>query len=257
VLAIMLRLMSYNLLNGGAGRVDPLAEVIRHVAPDVVACPEADVPENFDLLAERLGMQPYWAEAAGPHAVGLLSRLPIVSTANLGRAPMTRTCARVDVQLPAGTVLPVFAVHLTPHLTLEKENVRVEEVRLLLELTAELRADGTPYVLMGDFNATHPAQQVDTTALRDGDRKRVAAQDNLVPRHAIELLIEAGYIDAYHRCHGSDAGYTLSTRRPSLRVDYIFLSPELTEALAACDVHHERLGRYASDHFPVWAELDL
>ena len=35
----MLRLMTYNILDGGLGRIDPLAEVIRHVNPDVVACP--------------------------------------------------------------------------------------------------------------------------------------------------------------------------------------------------------------------------
>ena len=253
----MLRLMEYNILDGGAGRVDPLAEVIRHVDADVVACIEAESEENFNLLAQRLGMEKFWAQGAEHHAVGVLTRLPIVRAANHSRTPMRRAMAEVHVKLSSGLELPIFALHLTSHLTLERENIRVEELQYVLAVTAGLRSAGTPHVLMGDFNATHPDQAIDPAILRETDRKRLAAQDGVVPRHAIEMALHAGYVDAYNLLHADQPGYTLSTREPSLRTDYVFLSPDLSAKLLACDVHHERLATYASDHFPLWAELNV
>lgn len=253
----MIRLMTYNILNGGAGRIDPLAEVIRHVDPHVVACPEADRRDDFELLARRLGMAAYWAEPVEKHPLGVLSRLPMISAENLARRPMQRTCARVRVRLPNGDAMTVFALHLRPRLSMEREQVRLREVDLLLELTAPDRAAGAAHVLMGDFNASHPEQAIDPERLRPKDRRILDEQGQIVPREAVGRLLAAGYVDAYHRLRGSAGGCTLSTRRPGLRVDYVMLSPCLAERLRACDVRRERLATYASDHYPVWADLDL
>ncbi len=251
-----MRLMTYNLLNGGVGRTDPLAEVIRHVAPDVVACPEADSRKNFELLADRLGMERYWAEAADKHAVGVLSRLPILSATNHRGEPLRRTCAEVRVRLAAGGELTVIAAHLAARITRQQEEVRATETDAILALSGPLRAAGAPHVIAGDFNASHPSQSIEPAALRPRDRSDLAAQNDVVARLAIPRILEAGYLDAYDALHGSDAGATLSTRQPSLRVDYIFLSQQMGATLRACNVHHERLARFASDHYPVWAELD-
>lgn len=253
-----MRLMAYNILDGGRGRIDPLAEVIRHVAPDVAVCPEADSKEDFRALAQRLGMHAFWAAPVDSHGLGVLSRSVFDAAVSHSRPPLDRACAEVQLVTPGGKTLTVFGLHLSPHITLERENVRVEQVGFLLDRTAELRAQGRPHVLMGDFNATRPGQKLDPPTMRENDRKRLAAQHGLVPTHAIAAILDAGYIDAFQAVHGEDEpGLTMSTQTPSLRVDYIFLSGDLAGRLKNAGVHYERLARYASDHWPLWADLDI
>ena len=46
-----MKLVSYNILDGGEGRADPLAEVIESQSPDIVVLIEADNPD----VLERIG----------------------------------------------------------------------------------------------------------------------------------------------------------------------------------------------------------
>jgi len=50
------RLLTYNILHGGFGRTDALANVINSVAPDLVLLQEATLPANIEKLAEATGM---------------------------------------------------------------------------------------------------------------------------------------------------------------------------------------------------------
>jgi hypothetical protein len=56
-----MRLMTYNIFNGGAGRVDPLAEVIRLAEADVVVVQEAIDETLLHQLADRLKMDRFLA----------------------------------------------------------------------------------------------------------------------------------------------------------------------------------------------------
>src|SRR3954464_11326427 len=76
-----MRIVSYNILNGGEGRADPLAEVIEAQRPDVVALVEADNLEVVERIARRLKMD-YIHAPAGDHAGAILSAWPIVTTIN-------------------------------------------------------------------------------------------------------------------------------------------------------------------------------
>ena len=50
-----MRIVSYNILDGGEGRADPLAEVIEAQRPDVVALVEATDLTVIERIARRLG----------------------------------------------------------------------------------------------------------------------------------------------------------------------------------------------------------
>jgi len=81
--------MTYNILEGGTGRVDPIAEVIRLAGAEVVILQETTDTELFHRLANRLGMDRFLAEnprwdGGAPHGVGLLSKLPISRAVNVG-----------------------------------------------------------------------------------------------------------------------------------------------------------------------------
>src|SRR5436190_994297 len=76
-----MRIVTYNILDGGEGRADPIAEVILAQKPDIVAITEADNLAVLERLALRLKMD--YVQAAGEgHACALLSRWSIRESIN-------------------------------------------------------------------------------------------------------------------------------------------------------------------------------
>ena len=64
-----MRIVTYNILNGGEGRADPLAEVIEAQRADIVGLTEADDPAVLERIANRLKMD--YIHAVGErHAIG-------------------------------------------------------------------------------------------------------------------------------------------------------------------------------------------
>ena len=74
----MTRILTYNILVGGARRIDQIAQMIRVAHPDLIGLIEATNPRVVEELAERLGME-YRMTGSGTHLrdwqVAVLSRL--------------------------------------------------------------------------------------------------------------------------------------------------------------------------------------
>src|SRR5512144_1998793 len=68
-----MRIVSYNILDGGVGRADPLAEVVLAQRPDIVALVEADDWGVVERLASRLNMDFSYA-SGGKKGAAVLSR---------------------------------------------------------------------------------------------------------------------------------------------------------------------------------------
>jgi endonuclease/exonuclease/phosphatase family metal-dependent hydrolase len=103
-----MRIVSYNIYNGGEGRADPLAEVILAQRPDVVALVEADDPATTQRIARRLKMD--FIEAPGrKHTSALLSRFPITETINHG---LNQSFLEAMVLDDGGVEWPIGVLHL-------------------------------------------------------------------------------------------------------------------------------------------------
>ena len=76
---VTLRLLSYNIRHGGAGREAALASVIRMARPDVVVLQEATRPAVIEQLARDTGLA-HWGSRRG-ESLGYMSRLPARSRA--------------------------------------------------------------------------------------------------------------------------------------------------------------------------------
>ena len=76
-----MRIVSYNILDGGEGRADPLAEVIEAQRPDVVALVEAEDTTVVERIAKRLKMD-YVHAPGNTHASVLMSRWTIRESIN-------------------------------------------------------------------------------------------------------------------------------------------------------------------------------
>lgn len=153
-----LRIGTYNIhkCRGLDGRtsVVRVAQVLRDVAPDIVALQEV-LDSQAEAIAAETGM---WFVLGGTrlhHGYGygnvVLSRFPTGETRNYDLSVVGRErrgCLRADVLLGDGRILHVFNVHLgTALLERRKQGRMLVAPELLNDV-----AFASPRVVLGDFN---------------------------------------------------------------------------------------------------------
>lgn len=105
------RLISYNIMTGGEGRADPLAETLLGRKPDIVGVHEASDPAVLRRLSDRLEMDFVVGKSDGG-VVALFSKHRIVSSANLA-ALHRSTMPILDASILLGSSeLSVRVAHL-------------------------------------------------------------------------------------------------------------------------------------------------
>jgi exonuclease III len=150
--------------------------------------------------------------------------------------------------------LAIVGVHLPSGERLEDEEKRLAELQALFEVTRLFA--GREHVIAGDFNASHPSQQIDLSKVRAKTRDRVLAQGGMFPREVVRQILEHGYVDAHALHHAPESfGTSFTTAHPAMRVDYIFVTAGLAPHVKSCNVFKPEMGRFASDHYPVVCEL--
>jgi endonuclease/exonuclease/phosphatase family metal-dependent hydrolase len=223
------RIMSYNLHQGyaasGMQDLEALARTIEASGAEIVALQEVSrgwlingSTEMLTWLARRLRMHAAWGPAAdAAFGNAILSRRPIVNAGRIevprvGR-PMRRGAVWAAVDLGGGEALIVIATHLH-HV---EAHGHVRELQALA--VANLWHERPRTVVLGDFNATPDAPE-------------------------IALLRAAGLRDAFVLA-GEGPGYTFSSVQPERRIDYVFVSPDLSAR------DFQVLPTTASDHLGI------
>ena len=256
-----------------------LQEVTRNfpgVPPALAQQPEqiaALLPEYFWVYAPALDLDAGSSLVDG-RAVSrrtqfgnmLLSRWPIRSTRSL-LLPRARTFDRADPQngvlegivATPGRDMRVYVTHLN-YLRSQQRRVQLDWMLPALHAVPEQGASSTgtsnwsglpgvdvpqEFVLMGDFNLT-PQQAEYARIVGDADyfygRQRVAG-----------FLVD-GWVAAGHREDEGLPWFDEATQfRSGLRLDYIFVTPGLAPQVKAARIDADNP---ASDHQPVWLELD-
>ena len=197
--------------------------------------------------------------------LGLLSRLPVRSVTSHRWASFThpdrpeevlhfsRDAQEVEVELPGGTPLTVYNVHLKSNGSREGDErsifKRTAEALKLKELAADrLAADPRAlYLAVGDFNSDYvqtpeqrgpwPAMAAFREPLADGTRVFLDAHDGL-PREQRESHPAGGFF-------------------PAANFDYVFASPAMAERLVPGSATMVTRGDLVtgSDHLPVVASF--
>jgi endonuclease/exonuclease/phosphatase family metal-dependent hydrolase len=251
-----MRLLSYNILDGGEGRADPLAEIIEAQQADVVALIEADVPTLVERIAKRLSMDFVTGEGKG-HSVTLLSRYPIAQSINHSalHPALSRCCMEATVVDPSGTEWPIGLIHLPAGATDPEESVRLRHIQTVLGIFEKYRKTGTTHLLCGDFNSYAPYHTINPANCRKKTQAAWAANGNNLPRRVVQAIMDAGYVDTFKHDAGAELIGTLDTHHPGQKVDYIFGFNLPGERVKAAWVEQDRLAKYASDHYPVGVEI--
>ena len=253
-----MRIVSYNILNGGEGRADPVTEVIEAQRPDVVALIEADVPATVERIARRLSMD-FVVGAGKKHACALLCRWPIAESINHAALveSLTGSFLEASVQDPSGLEWPVGVVHLPAGATEGDEEARLKELAIVLDSFKEHRRANRPHLLCGDFNSNAPYQRIDPARCKIKTQEAWKKNGGKLPRRVIHALMEAGYLDTYHALHDEEFELigSFDTQHPGQRVDYIFSFAVEPAKIKDARVEQDRLAKYASDHYPIFAEI--
>lgn len=253
-----MRIVSYNILNGGEGRGDPIAEVIEAQRPDVVALVEAEDLAVVERIAKRLKMD--FVHAPGnTHASVLMSRFTIRDSIN--HAPLRTELEKSLLQATVGTPdlgdVSFGVVHLHAHGREEDETQREGELAVLLDVFRADREAKRPHIICGDFNANAPTQQIDPNRTKERTSNDWKANGGMLPRRVVQKMLDAGYFDSLHAVDRSAAETmgTFSTQHPGQRVDYIFTHGIELPRLRRAWIEQDRLATYASDHYPIGLEI--
>jgi endonuclease/exonuclease/phosphatase family metal-dependent hydrolase len=264
----MFRLMTYNILEGGAGRESLVFETITANQPDVVLLQEVDNPAFFESLASRLGMHSFLAEAPVQllrsngklkptrRSIGLLSRFPIIKKNNYRVFPIWRTLLEATIEYAPGQQLTLFGLHLKAALTWVSELYRVQEVKTILRRIESLQPE--KYLIAGDFNTLRPGDPILNKNIPFRMKMLIWLQFGRVYRLALPKVVKANLTDCYRTLHPTEPGFTLPPPVPNTRLDYIFASPGLVPFLRTCEVVTAPSAVLrASDHYPVIADFEI
>ena len=244
-----LRLLTYNIRYGGAGREASIAAVIRACSPDVVVLQEATRPEIVDLVARAAGMQ-VWAARRG-NSLAFMSRVPIAEHA--WHQPAASRHAFLEIAL-GDRACRIFGVHLSAVHAAWTERRRVRELRALL--AAIKQHQHGLHLLAGDFNTLAPGELLDIRQLPFRLRPFVWLSGGAIRWRTIQEILDARYTDAYRRQHPTATGLTFPTSNPHVRLDYVFIPESQASRLKSCEIVTTHPAEVASDHFPLLAELE-
>ncbi len=245
-----LKLLSYNVRYGGGGREPRLAAVIREADPDLVVFQEATDPQVVERLSAETGLE-YRAAHRG-YSVAYLSRVPV--RRHEWHRPRGSRRHFMEIELE-GSGLVVFGIHLSAVHSFWTERRRMRELRSLLAWV-EARSHGF-HVMVGDFNTLAPGELLDAQKLPPRLRALVWLSGGRVRYHTIQILLAAGYTDAFRRLHPEDLGYTFPTWDPHVRLDYVFLPEPFAGRVKDIRIvkDHDAV-KEASDHFPLLAHIE-
>ena len=246
---MLLRILTYNIRRGGKGHETALAAVIRACEADIIVLQEATSVESVERLAKEAGME-QWGARKG-ESLGFLSRRPVHDFG--WNKPRISRHAFLEIR-PAGTDMRVFGVHLSAVHAAWTESRRVVELRALLKAISQYQTGF--HALTGDFNTLAPGELLDFSKLPGRLRALVWMSGGKVRWRTIQIILDAGYVDAYRSRH-TDPGYTFPTWAPHVRLDYFFVLQRDAGRLQSCEIMDVPGARDASDHLPLLSIVEV
>jgi exodeoxyribonuclease-3 len=253
----MMKVMTYNILNGGVGREPAILEVIQSVGPDIVILQEVYTPGLVRDLATALGAEPFFPPGNAKRRVALLSRLPIRSArSHHPILPIWCNVVEAEIECRPHQLLYLFGIHAKANLAIVSEGWRWWEAKYII-------GRASPYatrlcLIGGDFNAIAPGDSIAVDRMPWLHKLILWLQGNRVYRFSIREYLAAGFADSFRALNEAEAGFTLPTPDPNSRLDYILVSASLRAHLKTCRVVRQPSAvEKASDHYPVVAEFEL
>lgn len=256
-----MKIATFNV-NGVNGRLPVLLRWLEQAQPDVVCLQELKAPdEKFPVKAiNGAGYGAIWHGQKSWNGVAILAcgSEPVETQRGLPGDPNDSHSRYIEAAVNGVLVACLYLPNGNPAPGPKFDYKMHWFERLMLRAT-DLLASGAPVVLAGDYNVMpteldvyKPERWVDDALFRPEVRE------------AFHRLVAQGWTDALRQMHPDERIYTFWDyfrnafgRDAGLRIDHLLLSPNLALRLRRAEVDREPRGwEKASDHTPVWIELD-
>ncbi|HLO15372.1 MAG TPA: endonuclease/exonuclease/phosphatase family protein [Anaerolineales bacterium] len=250
-----LRVMTYNILNGGENRESHILRVIETAQADIAILQEVYGEEFLKFLSHSLDMNYCFGEGNKKRRVALLSSLPVRSFKSLHPFfPIWRNFVDVEIEYEANKTIRIIGVHPIANLGIIFEIWRLWELKYI---TNHMRGYQNELCLIAsDFNAIAPGEKVSIENMPDWLRWIIYLQGNRVYHFSIGKLLSQNFTDCFRFLNPNDDGFTLPPPEPNARLDYIFVNAKMKAHLKRCWIIREPDSvNSASDHYPVMAEF--
>jgi exonuclease III len=254
---MLLRIVTYNILDGGIGRENYILEVLLTIQPDIAILQEVYSLDFLQTLAASLQLKPFFATGNKKRRVALLSRFSILSVNSIHPfPPIWRNIIEACIEYLPGQQLFVFGIHPIANLAGVFELWRWWEAKHIIRCTQPYTSKSC--LIAGDFNAIAPDDQVQINTMPNWLKMIFWLQGNRAFRRSVKEYLEAGFTDCFKHLHPQEDGHTLPPSHPNTRLDYIFVNDILKTHLVKCWVVREPTAiQKASDHCPVVAEFEF
>ena len=236
-----IRIMAYNIHHANPPSkpdfidIEAVVDVIKKVDPDIVALQEVDVGtersgsvNQAKKIAEQLKMNYFFAKAidydGGQYGVAILSKFPLTET-KIYRLPTKastngepRILATSYITLANGCKIKFGSTHL------DAQQDGTNRLLQMDKITALAKDEEMPLIIAGDFNAIPGSDVVNK-------------------------------LDTYFKRTCESCPFTSSAQNPRRVIDFIALRHPFGSFQV---VEHKVINEtYASDHFPIVAEIKI
>jgi exodeoxyribonuclease-3 len=256
------KIASFNINNVNT-RLANLLAWLKDARPDVVCLQELKAEQDaFPAAAlKAAGYGAVWRGQRNWKGVAILARgaEPVLTRRSLPGDLADDQARYIEAAVNGVLIASIYLPNGNPQPG-PKFDYKLAWFERLIAHAADLRAAGVPAVLAGDYNV------VPTEAdIYPGHREQSNALLQPQTRAAYQRLLDQGWTDALRTLQPEGPLWTfwgyLRHRWPNdkgMRLDHFLLSPGIVGRLAGGGVSRAVRGEDgASDHAPVWIDLDL
>jgi exodeoxyribonuclease-3 len=256
----MLTLYSWNVNGIRAAQRKGFLEWLHQTKPDILSIQETKAhPDQLDdEVKDPSGYHSYWASAKrkGYSGVALFSRSEPKSV-QIGLGIEKFDLEGRTIIADYEDLVLITAYFPNGGRDLSRVPFKMAYKADFLEYCNQLRSSGRKVVFCGDVNTAH----------REIDLARPKQNGNStgflpIERAWIDKVVEEGYIDTFRHLHPEqeDAyswwAYWGNARERNVgwRIDYFFTTPDLSDRIAAAEIHSDVFG---SDHCPISLTMSI
>jgi endonuclease/exonuclease/phosphatase family metal-dependent hydrolase len=251
------RIATYNLFEGAGGSYNRLVEFVREAKLDVLCLQEVngwqdgDNARLKDFTDKTLFTSFAYGNSNTEFKLATLTKHAITGK-TLHAEAFWHAALETKIQLGDKTIT-IINVHQDPR----QEASRAKEVARIL---AAIKP-GEPTIITGDFNSLSRKDNYPPSLLQELQAKGISkfgagALDFTVT----DTLERAGFVDAAAQMHATQTTVpspynTDQAHEVPVRVDYVFVSPDLAPYVRSLETVKNELTNAISDHYPVIVTL--
>lgn len=261
-----MKIASFNI-NGIKARLPRLKEWLEETRPAVACLQEIKTQdEGFPASEfEEIGYQAIWHGQKAFNGVAILAdgQAPVEMKRGLGidgpKEDEGEQARYLEADVNGVRICNLYLPNGNPQPG-PKFDYKLAWMKLLRARMQELLATEQPCVVLGDFNVI--PEDKDVFAVKAMENDALMQPES---RDAYLRLLGDGWTDAIDTLNPRGGVWTYWDYQAGawpkdhgFRIDHLLLSPQAADGLVAAGVDKEYRGREkASDHAPVWVELDI